>query len=155
MRLLFIITMLPLVFMPIIHAQDMPDDIMREQQQIDRMMHEEDARFLEELKKEHPEAYSHHIQMREKQQRIQHVVQAFSNNQISEDDACNKIRSLIADDINIEQRAGHIDEEIHHIKMHIGHLEKELRRLQAIKNNPDLIIEEQVNSYLGISREYY
>lgn len=155
MKLLLILMILFLVYTSFILAQDMPDDMLKEHQEMEQTMQEEEEGFLEELREHSPEAYNHHIQMRQKQENIKAIAQAFSSRQLSEKDARDQIRSMIEADINIEHRAEHIDEEIESTRMHISQLENELRRLYAIKDNPYIIMEEQIDSHLGISREYY
>jgi predicted nucleic acid-binding Zn-ribbon protein len=158
MRFVFALLFIPfLMFAEPVHAEEAyyDDEMLAEYDDMERMMQEEEARFLEQLKEENPEAYNNYLQIQQRQANIQGIVEAYSSGRLSEPDARNQIRTVLEEYIDVNQRTSYIDEEIGHLQENIRHLESEIARLQAVKANPDIIIEEQIDRYLQTDRSRY
>ena len=95
---------------------------------------------LERLKQTNPKAYEEKLRQRELSQKISEVVGSFRKGKLDEEAARKRLSPLVRQ--SLERRIQHLDAEIERA-------EKRLEYLKKAKRNPDFLVDQQVNFYLG------
>ncbi|MCM8795787.1 MAG: hypothetical protein NC928_03795 [Candidatus Omnitrophica bacterium] len=140
---------LSLLFLPTIClSQEIPKDKFL--QEIEKRRQEEEKKFLEELRERDPQAYNQYLETRRRQQEREKIRRDYKEGKISLETAKSCLRPLIEKEIDPKKRLEHIDEEINMLEEQIKHLKKRIERLQNIKKNPNLIIEEEIKAELAV-----
>ena len=103
-------------------------------------MEQLEARRLEELKTQNPAAYQQAIQAKETQKKITGIISSYQREQLSEEAAKSQLAPLVRK--SLESRLKTLDREIQEAT-------KRLEYLRKVKANPDLMVTDQINIYLG------
>jgi len=108
---------------------------------------------LEELKKRDPKAYRERIEAREREKEKERIIKLYRENKLSAYQARQALRPFAEVEVRAENFSRRIDDRIKMFEDEIKMSNEEVNHLKRIKANPGLLIEEKINSYLGISRE--
>ena len=103
-------------------------------------MEQLEARRLEELKTQNPAAYQQAIQAKETQKKISEIISSYQREQLNEGAAKSQLAPLVRK--SLESRIKTLDREIQEAT-------KRLEYLRKVKANPDLMVTDQINIYLG------
>lgn len=107
------------------------------------MMTGDSSSWLEDLKENNPEEYKKEIARQAHSKKITAIVASMRNYEITKKEAKAQLKPLVEQEINMGERLAQIDQEIEQI-------EARLKVLKAQKADPDSIVDEQINNYLGI-----
>ncbi len=128
------------------NPQDVVKDIDKMRQDAQKTREERQKKFESELREKSPEAYKEYMQQKAKQDKIDSIVESYRSGKLTEGSARSQLKPLIKN----EAGSGYNEESINtRIKM----LEQQISHLKKIKANPDLLIEERIDSYLGVPRK--
>jgi lipase chaperone LimK len=138
---LFIILSTSLLMVSVVDAQDKSmQDVLKQMEQEQAKAQEQQKKQLEMLKKQDPKMYERMATQQAAQEQIAKILKDFRANKISESQARSKLRPLVKE--MMKERIANLDTEI-------AAAEKRLQALKVAKSNPDKMVDQSVDMYLG------
>ena len=101
---------------------------------------ETEERILQELKRVNPEAYEQRMKVKEISQKISDILVSFHQGKFGEEEARRKLSPLVKQ--LLEGRIRNLD-------MEIRQAEKKLEFLKKTKRDPDFLVNQRIDFYLG------
>ncbi len=138
-KIIFIWLTLFFIFLIPSFSQSAPD-YEKKRTEVQQQIREMQKRALERIQKTDPKTYREVVKRNELSQKIDGIVASFRRGSVTEGDARKKLLPLVRESLG--NRIENLDKEIER-------LTKQLDSLKKAKANPDFLVNQQVNRYLG------
>ena len=109
-----------------------------------RQQKERQRQFLQELKNKDINAYNKEVQRIKREEAKQKIIDDYREGKINLAAARQALLPLVKEEVNLT-------DELKTIEIQLERFQQQIQRMKKLKDNPNLIIQNKVDTYLGVS----